>query len=101
VIVLLAKPGLPASALTDIERVAGQFPGDEPLTILLSDNRSLELGPEWRYDASTACLEALSHFGVVLPRISDHRAPRAAPGRDTDRPHGGQHGEGQHPSSPR
>ena len=51
-----------ASSLAQIKLAATRFPGDHELQ-LLAGGRRLTLGPEWRYDASPACLAALSEFG--------------------------------------
>lgn len=64
-ILLRVEPGLPAAAsLTDVKVLAWRHPGDEPLTILVGD-RSIELGPEWRYDGSRELVAALEEFGQV------------------------------------
>lgn len=57
-----------------VQEVAGAHPGDHELRLLVESRASmngrqapsyvtLTLGPEWRYDGSPGCLEALSAWG--------------------------------------
>lgn len=65
---LRVQPGAAAAAsLTQIKLIATRFPGVEPLRILVGE-RKIDLGPEWRYDGSSACIAALSEFGEVRTR---------------------------------
>lgn len=68
-IVLAVQPGLAAAGgLLQMKLVASRFPGGHGLTVRVGDRR-LTLGREWGYDASPACLAALSEFGRVLEPV--------------------------------
>lgn len=60
-----------AESLTVIKLIATRFAGEHELRIVVATpqleggERSLRLGPMWRYDGSPACLAALSEFGQV------------------------------------
>lgn len=67
-----------AAALTHIKLAAATFPGEHSLTLVVrtpeqllrgEKGRRLALGPEWSYEPSAACLEALGEFGraEVIP----------------------------------
>ena len=72
---LRVQPGAAAAAsLTTVKLIATRFPGERRLTIVIPgfdfsgmkpEERRLTLGPEWKYDASPACVSALSEFGEV------------------------------------
>lgn len=62
---LRVLPDAAAEVLTQIKLMALRFPGDHDLRLLVA-SKALVLGPEYRYDASPACLAALSEFGVVV-----------------------------------
>lgn len=63
-IVLRAKPGPIAEALTAIKLTAKRFPGRHRLRIDAGEH-TLILGHAWLYDGCEACLAALREFGEV------------------------------------
>jgi len=68
VIVLHVHAGAEATAvLTQVKLAAKRFPGRHRLKLIVAmangEERRVTLGYPWRYDASPACLAALSEFG--------------------------------------
>jgi hypothetical protein len=68
VIVLHTAAGADAAAaLEQIKFAAKRFPGRHRLRLHVrmasGEERRVTLGKDWRYDASPACLTALSEFG--------------------------------------
>ncbi len=67
-IVLHVHAGAEAVAtLQQVKLAAKRFPGTHRLKLVVAmangEERRVTLGYEWRYDASPACLAALSEFG--------------------------------------
>lgn len=55
------------AALQQVKIAAKRFPGRHRLKLIVAmangEERRVTLGYDWRYDASPACLAALSEFG--------------------------------------
>lgn len=73
-IVLRLEPNLRARDVLDsLGQLAERFPGTHHLVVQVGGRR-LELGDTWLYDASAACLLALTDFGAV---VAPHDPPGA------------------------